>query len=73
MPILNDWECQSCGHQFEQVTSSTETICQCPNCGQGAFKIITKMPLRTYTKRPQDRLWGTSYWKSDKKKGGKKG
>jgi len=47
-------------------------------CGARAEKIITKMPLRSYSKRPQDRLWGTSHISSSekfkekqKRKGGK--
>jgi putative FmdB family regulatory protein len=71
MPLY-DWECESCHHQFEEVTSSTETVCQCPNCGMGAFKIITKIPLMSYSNRPKERPWGSAHWRSDKKKGGEK-
>lgn len=71
MPLY-DWECESCHHQFEKVTFYSTRRVSCTKCGGRAEKIITKMPLRTYSKRPQDRLWGTSHWKSDKKKGGKR-
>jgi len=66
MPLY-DWECESCHYQFEEISSSTETICRCPNCGKGAMKMFIKMPLRSYLKRPQDRLWGTSHISSSEK------
>jgi putative FmdB family regulatory protein len=77
MPLY-DWECEICHHQFEEILSSTDVGCLCPMCGARAEKIITKMPLRSYSKRPQDRLWGTSHISSSekfkekqKRKGGK--
>ena len=75
-----DYQCGSCQFIFEyqrRVEFADEPIA-CPNCNisAGVKRIITKMPLRTYTKRPNDRLWGTSYWRTAKKnfeKGGEKG
>lgn len=70
MPLY-DYQCQSCQFIFEhqrRVEFADEPIA-CPNCNisAGVKRIITKMPLRTYTKRPQDRLWGTSHISSSEK------
>lgn len=78
MPLY-DYECLICDRQFETIAKSDETVVDCPFCVGHGIRIITKMPLRTYTKRPQDRLWGTSHISSSekfkekqKRKGGKK-
>lgn len=75
-----DFECQICGYRFEDDCASDQDEIKCLVCESGfARKVFTKMPLRSYLKRPQDRLWGTSHISSSekfkekqKRKGGKK-
>ena len=73
MSPLYDYQCENCGYLFEAIGREDRLYKDCPNCKDGlGRKVWLKMPLRSYTKRPQDRLWGTAHWKSDKKKGEKK-
>lgn len=70
-----DYECPLCHKQVELDMTiaehkTDENNPSCPNHGYLHVmmeKAITKMPLRTYTRRPQDRLWGTSHISSSKK------
>lgn len=67
-----DYECPECGVVKEvQCEVEAWVICDSCYCGKHEViymdRIITKMPLRTYTKRPQDRLWGTSHLSSSEK------
>jgi len=67
MPIF-DYECPQCRLQKEIFIKPGEPhLVRCPTCPTWMKKVITKMPLRTYTKRPQDRLWGTSHISSSEK------
>ena len=71
MPLY-DFECPECGKVREvQCKVDGEVICDSCYCGREQVvemkRIITKMPLRTYTKRPQDRLWGTSHLSSSER------
>lgn len=80
MPLY-DYKCQHCHQVFESTHKMDEYLdgYPCPICEGFGKRIITKMPLRSYLKRPQDRLWGTSHISSSekfkekqKRKGGKK-
>lgn len=64
-----DYECPECGYigEHDLPLNRCEEDVFCDLCFIPMKKIITKMPLRTYTKRPQDRLWGTSHWRREKK------
>ena len=74
-----DYECPLCHKQMEvdMTIAEHETNEHNPIClAHGnrwviMRKAITKMPLRTYSKRPQDRLWGTSYISSSERFGEK--
>ena len=72
MPIY-DYECPECGYigeHFLPLGKCNERVF-CDVCFIPMRKIITKVPLHSYSNRPNERPWGTGHWRSDKKKGGK--
>ena len=70
-----DYECPCCHKRAEMdmTVEEHETNENNPSCPDHGYlhvmmeKIITKMPLRSYSKRPQERLWGTSHLSSSLK------
>jgi putative FmdB family regulatory protein len=65
MPLY-DYECKTCGWRSEYACKIEDEVI-CKRCLSIMKRVFTKMPLRTYTKRPQDRLWGTSHISSSEK------
>lgn len=72
MPLY-EYECQHCHLIFESLHKMDEYLdgYPCPTCEGFGKKIITKMPLHSYSNRPNERPWGT-HLRPDKKKGGEK-
>lgn len=64
-----DYECPQCGYigEYDLLLSRCDDPVSCDLCFVPMRKIITKMPLYSYSKRPQDRLWGTSHLSSSEK------
>lgn len=40
--IMFDWECQHCGHIFENLTDTNLSIISCPKCDHDCHKVIMK-------------------------------
>lgn len=39
--MLFDFECKSCGHQFEELVQPTKHLMPCPHCGWQATRLIS--------------------------------
>ncbi len=65
MPIY-DYECQTCG-MIKEMICKVEDEVTCPRCLSGMDRVFTKVPLLSYSNRPNERPWGTSHWRSQRK------
>lgn len=65
MGVLFDVECSGCKKRWETLINGEAIGCICPDCGEVAFKIFSKL---TVTYKEKDQPWGTSYYKEQRSK-----